>query len=55
MCCLVDLTSSLGFVLNKSAEVGDMEFDIFKLKIRSLKTYEKELIGGIYSMKKGSK
>jgi hypothetical protein len=36
-------------------EVGDMEFDIFKLKIKSLKTYEKELIGGIYSMKKVSK
>ena len=50
-----DFINKLGFILKESAEIGDMEFDIFKLKIKSLKTYEKELIGGVFSMKKGSK
>ena len=51
----IEFITKLGFILKESAEIGDMEFDIFKLKIKSLKTYEKELIGGVYSMKKGSK
>ena len=51
----IEFITKLGFILKESAEVGEMEFDIFKLKIKSLKTYEKELIGGVYSMKKGSK
>ena len=51
----IEFITKLGFILNESAEVGDMEFDIFKLKIKSLETYEKELIGGVHSMKRGSK
>jgi len=51
----IEFITKLGFILKEGAEIGDMEFDIFKLKIKSLKTYEKELIGGVYSMKKGSK
>jgi hypothetical protein len=37
---LVDLSS----ILQQSGEVGEMEYDIFKFNIKSLKTYEKELI-----------
>ena len=37
---LVDLSS----ILKESGEVGEMELEVFKLKIQSLKTYEKELI-----------
>jgi len=37
---LVDLSS----ILKESGEVGEMELEVFKLKIKSLKTYEKELI-----------
>jgi hypothetical protein len=47
-----DFISKLGFILNESGEVGDMEFDIFKFKIKSLETYEKELIGGYFSLKR---
>ena len=31
-------------ILQESGEVGEMEHDIFKFHIKSLKTYEKELI-----------
>ena len=31
-------------MLQDSGEIGEMEFDIFKLYIKSLKTYEKELV-----------
>jgi hypothetical protein len=31
-------------MLKDSGEVGEMEYDIFKFNINSLKTYEKELI-----------
>ena len=37
---LVDLSS----ILKESGEVGEMELEVFKLKIKSLKTYEKDLI-----------
>ena len=37
---LVELSS----ILKESGEVGEMELEIFKLKINSLKTYEKDLI-----------
>ena len=37
---LVELSS----ILKESGEVGEMELEVFKLKIQSLKTYEKELI-----------
>ena len=37
---LVELSS----ILKESGEVGEMELEIFKLHIKSLKTYEKELI-----------
>jgi len=37
---LVELSS----ILQQSGEVGEMEYDIFKFNIKSLKTYEKELI-----------
>jgi len=35
---------NLSEMLQDSAEVGEMEYEIFKFKIQSLKTYEKELI-----------
>jgi agmatine/peptidylarginine deiminase len=35
---------NLSKMLQDSGEVGEMEFDIFKLYINSLQTYEKELI-----------
>ena len=38
------LTEQLSDVLNESGELGEMEYDIFKFKIKSLKTYQKELI-----------
>jgi len=38
------LTSHLPTVLKDSGELGEMEYDIFKLHIKSLKTYENDLI-----------
>jgi len=38
------LTSHLPNVLKDSGELGEMEYDIFKLHIKSLKTYENDLI-----------
>ena len=35
---------NLSEMLQDSGEVGEMEYDIFKFNIKSLKTYEKELI-----------
>ena len=35
---------NLSDMLQDSGEVGEMEYDIFKFYIKSLKTYEKELI-----------
>ena len=37
---IVELSS----ILDESGDVGEMELEIFKLRIKSLKTYEKELI-----------
>ena len=37
---LVNLSS----ILQESGEVGEMELEIFKFKIKSLDSYEKELI-----------
>jgi cytochrome c oxidase assembly protein Cox11 len=34
----------LSDMLKDSGEIGEMEFDIFKITINRLKTYEKELI-----------
>jgi len=34
----------LPWVLKESGEVGEMEYDIFKITINSLKTYENENI-----------
>jgi len=34
----------LSDILKDSGEVGEMEFEIFKFNIKSMKTYEKELI-----------
>jgi hypothetical protein len=34
----------LSEILKESGEVGDMELEIFKFKIKSLDTYEKDLI-----------
>ena len=34
----------LSEILDESGEVGEMELEIFKFRIKSLKTYEKELI-----------
>jgi hypothetical protein len=31
-------------IIKESGELGIMEYDIFKLNIKSLKTYEEELI-----------
>jgi len=38
------ITRLLPDILTDSAEVGEMEFDIFKFSIKSLNTYEKKLI-----------
>jgi hypothetical protein len=35
---------NLSEILKESGEVGEMELEIFKLNINSLKTYEKDLI-----------
>ena len=35
---------NLSEILKESAEVGEMEYDIFKFEIKKLDTYEKELI-----------
>jgi hypothetical protein len=35
---------NLSEILKQSGEVGEMEYDIFKFNITSLKTYERELI-----------
>jgi hypothetical protein len=35
---------NLSSILQESGEIGTMEYDIFKLDIKSLKTYEKNLI-----------
>jgi len=34
----------LSEMLKDSGEVGEMEYDIFKFNIKSLNTYEKEII-----------
>ena len=34
----------LSDILQESGEVGEMELEIFKFKIKSMKTYEKDLI-----------
>ena len=36
--------TQLPMVLKDSGEIGEMEYDIFKITINSLKTYERELI-----------
>jgi hypothetical protein len=38
------LLTNLSEILQDSGELGEMELDIFKITIRSLETYEKELI-----------
>jgi glycosyltransferase involved in cell wall biosynthesis len=38
------LTSQLSDVLTESGEIGEMEYDIFKINIKSLKTYQNELV-----------
>ena len=38
------IISNLSEILQESGEVGEMELDIFKLNIKSLDTYEKDLI-----------
>jgi len=38
------ITEQLNDVLSDSGEIGEMEYDIFKFKINSLNTYQKELI-----------
>ena len=38
------ITSQLSDILTDSAEIGEMEYDIFKFNINSLKTYQKDLI-----------
>ena len=38
------IITNLSEILKESGEVGEMELDIFKLNIKSLKTYEKDLI-----------
>ena len=35
---------NLSEMLNQSGEIGEMEYDIFKFKIKSLQSYEKNLI-----------
>ena len=36
--------TQLSEILKDSGEIGEMEFDIFKITINRLKTYEKDLI-----------
>jgi hypothetical protein len=38
------LTTQLSDVLTESGEIGGMEYDIFKIKINSLKTYQLDLV-----------
>jgi hypothetical protein len=38
------IITKLSDILKDSGEVGEMEYEIFKFKIKSLDTYEKELI-----------
>ena len=38
------ILSELSSILQESGEVGEMELDIFKFKIKKLDTHEKELI-----------
>lgn len=38
------LTSQLSDVLTDSGEIGEFEYDIFKIKIKSLQTYHRDLI-----------
>jgi glycosyltransferase involved in cell wall biosynthesis len=40
----VFLTEQLSDVLTESAEIGEMEYDIFKITIKLLKTYQNELV-----------
>jgi len=35
---------NLSDILKDSGEIGEMEYDIFKITINKLKTYEKDLI-----------
>ena len=39
-----DIILNLSEILQESAELGTMELDIFNFEIKSLKTYEKDLI-----------
>ena len=39
-----EFLTQLPMILKDSGEVGEMEYDIFKITINLLKTYEKELI-----------
>ena len=39
-----DIIVNLSEILQESAELGTMELDIFNFEIKSLKTYEKDLI-----------
>ena len=38
------IIQQLPMILQESGEIGEFELDIFKIKIKSLKTYEKDLI-----------
>ena len=38
------IIGTLSEILQESGEIGEMELNIFKLNIKSLKTYEKDLI-----------
>ena len=38
------LLQQLPLIIQESGEIGEFELDIFKIKIKSLKTYEKDLI-----------
>ena len=38
------IIANLSDILQESGDVGEMELDIFKLNIKSLNTYEKDLI-----------
>jgi hypothetical protein len=40
----MNFISNLSAILKDSGEEGEMEFDIFNLKISSLKSYEKKLV-----------
>ena len=41
------LLQQLPKIIRDSGEVGTFELDIFEIKIKSMKTYEKELISAI--------